>query len=239
MHAGLFSSDCSECHSTVAWQPATFDNQLFDHANTTGFSLEKHSVDYQNVSINCQGCHDMDTGSFNQQTCINCHAANDAGFVQQHQAEFGDNCISCHDGYDRMANFDHNQVFVLDGRHGELDCQDCHVDRVFSGTPSECVACHEEPQIHAGVFGTSCQSCHLTSAWTPAKLQEHKFPLDHGNNGISDCQVCHQTSYADYSCYGCHEHDQADIEEEHREEGISIEDLPACVDCHSTGQKDD
>lgn len=239
VHAGLFSTNCQECHTTTAWQPASFEDQVFDHTNTAGFSLDKHILGYQDEPINCQSCHALDDGSFNQQSCINCHMNHDEAFIQQHQVEFGSNCLACHDGFDRMANFDHNQFFTLDGHHAELDCQECHLDHIYSGTTSECAGCHQEPPIHAGAFGTSCQSCHLTDAWVPAKLLTHNFPLDHGDQGVSDCQVCHVASYAEYTCYGCHEHNQEDVEEEHREEGISMEDLPACIDCHSTGQKDE
>jgi hypothetical protein len=38
-----------------------------------------------------------------------------------------------------------------------------------------------------------------------------------------------------YTCYGCHEHNPSEIEQEHREEGIS--DFQNCVACHPTGRE--
>jgi hypothetical protein len=47
--------------------------------------------------------------------------------------------------------------------------------------------------------------------------------------------VCHESTYSQYSCYGCHEHQQAEIVEEHQEEGISGGELSACFQCHEDG----
>jgi hypothetical protein len=101
------------------------------------------------------------------------------------------------------------------------------------------VDCHAEPEIHAGFFGLHCQLCHTTSAWSPAQLRDHRFPLDHGGQGEVDCQTCHPTVYSEYTCYGCHEHEPGKTEEEHREERISLEELQQCATCHPTGQEDE
>ena len=41
MHQGLFSQDCSECHSSLGWQPAQWQGQVFDHLADSGFSLAR------------------------------------------------------------------------------------------------------------------------------------------------------------------------------------------------------
>jgi hypothetical protein len=244
-HLGLFSADCADCHTQDSWSPARFEGREFEHFATAGFSLERHRADYAGLAMNCSDCHRNDTYSdFDLGVCTGCHAGQTGGppddqkaeFMSQHREQFGEACLDCHDGVDRMSDFDHARFFPLDGRHAEIACQDCHADRVFRGTPSECVACHAEPEIHAGFFGLQCQLCHTTQAWTPAALSQHDFPLDHGGQGEVACETCHAGNvYVEYTCYGCHEHRAEVIEPKHLEKGISLEELAACVSCHPDG----
>jgi len=240
MHRGMFAATCESCHTAQGWSPATLDGQPFDHRADTGFTLDKHRVDYSKQAINCSTCHPGGLQSFDVQTCVNCHAQADQGFMDEHQSQYGSDCMSCHDGVDRMIPFDHAAVFPLDGRHAEIECVACHANRVFAGTPVLCSQCHAEPEVHAGVFGLSCEACHSTTAWSPATLHEHSFPLGHGlERGAppTACITCHPTSYTEYTCYGCHEHQEEEMVRKHLEEGISRTELPACVTCHLSGQE--
>lgn len=243
VHAGLFSRDCAACHSSLNWSAMTWlaDGE-FDHFEQAGFSLNRHITDYAGEAITCSGCHTPDGGTqvaFDLGFCEQCHTQENPQFMQEHQDQFGADCLTCHDGVDRMHDFDHNRIFLLDGAHAEAACESCHTDRLFIGTPSECVSCHQEPEIHAGYFGLDCENCHTTTAWAPAKLVNHTFPLDHGGEGVSDCQTCHLDRYTEYTCYECHEHQPDEILEEHLEEGISAAELPDCVSCHPTGLEGD
>ncbi len=236
-HLGLFGSACQDCHTDEGWLPAIWKGEPFDHAVDAAFSLARHQLDYQGQPLTCAGCHAAQVEADVLPTCIRCHAdgAEGAAFMQQHQETFGPDCLACHDGVDRMGDFDHNRVFVLDGAHGELDCQECHAGQRFRGTPGECIGCHAEPEIHAGVFGERCQDCHATQAWSPAQLTNHTFPLDHGEQGLVACETCHPSRYVEYTCYGCHEHEPIDIQEEHLEENISLAELAECARCHPNG----
>jgi hypothetical protein len=246
-HQGVFEQDCAACHSPLGWKPVHLDGQTFDHTTTTAFSLNRHSLDYQDAPMNCKACHGAsgrETASL--QSCIDCHANADAPFMQDHQAQYGSACLDCHDGIDRMSGFVHDTVFVLDGKHFEAACQDCHTDAAgnprFRNTPAECVQCHAEPQIHAGDFGLQCQYCHTATGWSPANLRLHTFPVGHGaedGNPPADCQTCHPTNYANYTCYGCHEHQLQEIEASHDEAGITRQELPDCIACHLSGEIDD
>lgn len=103
-----------------------------------------------------------------------------------------------------------------------------------TGDPHQCVACHEEPALHAEAFGVNCARCHNTTAWTPAVLTRHDFLLDHGGMGQVDCKTCHPTSYVKYECYGCHEDHQPDeMQAAHLAEKIEVFD--DCARCHPTG----
>jgi mono/diheme cytochrome c family protein len=100
--------------------------------------------------------------------------------------------------------------------------------------PHECRACHEEPAVHADRFGLNCSRCHTLDAWKPALLLRHTFRLDHGDEGNLACQTCHTTTYAEHTCYECHDHQPAEMETVHLEEGIA--EFEDCVSCHPTGE---
>lgn len=238
IHLGVFHQDCAACHNPQAWQPALLEGSPFEHARQTGFSLEQHAKDFAGQGMSCTACHLKEISQIDLSTCIACHSDEDAVFMETHRSLFGEACLDCHDGVDRMHDFDHS-LFPLEGRHAEVDCAACHVDRVFAGTSKDCVDCHAEPEIHAGFFGLQCQLCHTTSAWAPARLQDHRFPLDHGGQGEIACQTCHPTVYSEYTCYGCHEHEPGKVAEEHREEEIPMNELQQCATCHPTGQEDE
>ena len=100
--------------------------------------------------------------------------------------------------------------------------------------PHRCVACHEDPEMHADLFGINCARCHNTVAWVPAVLTRHDFALDHGGTGEVDCKTCHPANYQTYDCYGCHNDHQADeMQTAHEAEGIL--EFAACANCHPTG----
>jgi hypothetical protein len=242
LHGRMVDAErCLVCHTDHQGRAAritVLSNANFDHATVTGFSLARHALNYDQTSLACDDCHRDGDYSAQRLDCVECHVDGDAPFMATHRVDFGDACVECHDGVDRMAHFDHASVFVLDGAHAQEACIACHANRVFKGTARECVGCHAEPPVHAGQFGTDCSRCHTTTAWTPAQLLRHIFPLDHGGEGKIECQTCHTTTYAVYTCYNCHAHPVLETEQLHRKENI-FDDLVKCAECHPTGLKDE
>jgi hypothetical protein len=217
----------------------TFALNSFDHYSNTGFSLQRHLNDYNGTAMTCDACHLNDRFSREMIDCRQCHAEGEPEFMGSHIVFFGEECLKCHDGIDSMSDFSHSTVFVLDGAHKNLECDACHLAPISDGTPIDCVGCHQEPEIHAGLFGLDCVRCHSTAAWLPAHLSQHTFPIDHGDQGKVECQVCHVASYAEYTCYGCHEHTPDEIREEHVEEGIVSNEIENCIACHPTGKENE
>ena len=43
-------------------------------------------------------------------------------------------------------------------------------------------------------------------------------------------------TYTAVSCYGCHDHEPAQMRRLHLEEGIAEEEIEGCALCHPTGQ---
>ena len=100
--------------------------------------------------------------------------------------------------------------------------------------PHQCIDCHEEPAMHAELFGINCGRCHNTVTWKPAVLTKHNFLLDHGGNGEVDCKTCHADNYIKYDCYACHEDHQAEeMIPVHNDENIF--EFANCATCHPTG----
>jgi predicted CXXCH cytochrome family protein len=241
MHQKAFDQTCDTCHTPDGWLPANLNGQSFEHFTTTNFSLALHQTDYSNQAITCNTCHPKDLQTTDTQTCIDCHNQHDTAFMADHLQQFSAECMACHDGVDRLSNFDHLNFFPLEGIHASAQCEDCHANKAYRGTPADCWQCHKEPDIHAGVFGLKCQYCHNAEAWSPANLIEHDFPLNHGLEDQStqlQCDACHGATYIDYTCYNCHDHQADEITQNHQAVGITAQDLPVCAKCHPAGTID-
>ena len=82
---------------------------------------------------------------------------------------------------------------------GELgpNCEDCHVGNDFSGTPTDCFACHmddyngtTDPNHTVAGFSTDCDDCHSTNSWQGARFDHDSWPLT-GKHRNADCSACH------------------------------------------------
>jgi hypothetical protein len=199
-HAGQFGMDCGACHKSDGWKPATFDHNL------SAFKLEG-----EHATTACEDCHKNNVFKGTPSDCYSCHAQQD-----EHNGQFGTDCSACHTPSDwDNATFDHSRsAFPLTGAHQQVDCEKCHVNAQFAGTPSACVNCHADPVFHVGAFGTDCASCHSTTAWSPAIFnQSHPEPsVGEGGNGINHggttCLTCHPTTVKEYTCLSCHTDNQ-------------------------------
>lgn len=236
VHLGLFSSDCAQCHQGDTWQTVSWQGQPFDH-ELVGFSLNLHQTNFSGEPIACKDCHLTSTDHSSAPTydCQGCHVRIDTVFLVWHAQSFGITCTECHDGVDRMASFDHGTIFQLAGRHASLICADCHNGQPFNEAQTICATCHAEPEIHAGFFGQRCQMCHQDTAWQPARLSLHDFPLDHGGQGEQTCATCHAEAYDEYTCYSCHDHVAAELQTAHESAGITPEEFVDCTACHLDG----
>ena len=243
-HATVFGADCAACHTAAAWSPAKVAEQpVFQHTSTS-FQLRRHASDYTGAVINCRQCHPGAAASaskaafaVSEAACATCHTQHDAVFMDKHQKDFGPHCADCHDGAGNMKAFDHAKVIALDGAHAALPCAQCHVDQKFKNTARDCSGCHQEPKVHAGLFGANCAACHTTTAWAPAQLTQHSFPLDHGGKGDIACANCHASTYTTYTCYGCHDHTLDGTQQQHANLKLTPEKLADCKACHATGHK--
>jgi hypothetical protein len=173
--------------------------------------------------------------------CAKCHSDhNGEGFAMLH--------------WDPTAKgFDHSKTgYVLDGKHVGVTCRSCHqvknipasargllhekdLSHTYMGLSTQCITCHEDH--HKGRFGTTCTTCHNTTDWKDAKVEEKGFDHSKTNYPLTGrhqevaCQKCH-TAGADgrpryaglpfSTCATCH----ADVHK-----GEFKQD---CASCHTT-----
>jgi len=162
---GNFSHNCTECHTTVSWSPATFD-----HA-TTNFPLTG-----AHTTATCQSCHVNGNYQLTYTDCYQCHAGDFNGATNPNHVlpGFSHDCTLCHTTNTwAPSTFNHDAQYfrIYSGRHNNrwTLCSQCHQ------TPSNfsdftCITCHEHRQSdvdprHTGVPGyiysaTSCYNCH-------------------------------------------------------------------------------
>ena len=237
LHGMLPGTDkCQTCHSEHQGRDAAISDVPFgsiNHERLAGFYLNLHHADYDGMPLTCQSCHPGGRHETTSEACAGCHAQDAPETIAGHTEQYGGNCAGCHDGQDRMIGFEHGEVYALDGAHESAECRDCHPGLAFAETVRDCTDCHEDPEVHAGEFGLHCDWCHTTAAWSPAQLTVHIFRLDHGDQGEVACETCHTGAYVAHTCYGCHDHQPAEMLELHAQEGI--DQLEPCGECHPTG----
>jgi hypothetical protein len=141
-------NDCTQCHSSEAW-----DAVAFDHNSTDWPLTGEHST------VSCSACH--------------FEYAENNEIISQNFSNLSTDCASCHDNVhgDDFAidgvtdcarchitsswvpeKFDHDQTrFPLVGKHEEVDCKACHEIQNAQGVTIveyqlgtlECIDCHQ------------------------------------------------------------------------------------------------
>ncbi len=244
--------DCKTCHTEHQGRQARLtrlDVAGFPHeVGTVGFTLAQHKQDFDDSAIECQQCHTETLSALDQATCIDCHAAGQPAFTDQHRADVGDDCLACHDGSGQLTKFDHDKMtgFPLAGEHREARCQDCHTDKRFKGLDSACTSCHLEDDRHKGQFGASCESCHTPEKWEQATFRHDLEPFTFEGRPLditTNCVTCHRQDdehrgqYGD-SCESCHTPEKWErVTFRHDLEPFTFEGRPFdittnCVTCH-------
>ena len=235
-----FSTTCESCHRATdpSFKGATLNHASFFpllgvHAQQACATCHVNNV-YRGTARDCVGCHRVD---YNKTTSPP-HAS----------AGFSTACESCHRATDpsfKGATFNHASFFPLVGVHAQQACASCHVNNVYRGTARDCVGCHRakydrttSPSHTAAGFPTSCENCHRATdaSWNQGTFN-HRFPIASGRHQ-APCATCHTNSstFSTFSCLTCHEHNQADMDKEHRGRSGYRYDSLACYSCHPTGR---
>jgi NMD protein affecting ribosome stability and mRNA decay len=243
--AGGFSQTCQQCHTTSAWQPATFNH------STVGFPLTNAHADPPRV---CLDCHINNNYNLTTTACVSCHLKdyNAATTPVNHvQMGFPTACESCHDTVLwTHGKFDHSVTgFPLTNSHTVPPrvCADCHINNNYNLTSANttCVSCHlsayntaTTPINHIQVgFPTTCQLCHDMIAWTDGKFDHNTtaFPLTgfHTTVACASCHINNNYTTLPTNCYGCHAADyNATANPIHKAAPTVF--TTTCTTCHTT-----
>ncbi|MBI5561087.1 MAG: hypothetical protein HY883_07430, partial [Deltaproteobacteria bacterium] len=199
-HKGEFKEECSSCHTQLDWQP-----RKFDHKKKTGVELSGAHNDV--VCSNCHGEKKDFRGA--NRYCNQCH-------TDPHLNQFGAlECSRCHGQNSwNTALFRHGSTgFPLTGAHLNVECAECHKNRVYRNTSTACVICHLDRYnsatnhvsggypldctvchkitsggwmtINHANITTGCATCHLSYSNPPR-------PASHSTNGWTVCENCHR-----------------------------------------------
>jgi hypothetical protein len=218
--AGI-STECEQCHNSVAWIPSSFN-----HTSATGFELlGAHS------SIQCSDCHIGTTGGLSTD-CISCHQ-DDFNSAPNHVSQgYPTECEMCHNSVAwNQVTFNHNNTnFPLLGAHQNVNCSECH-ESGFTGTTTDCYDCHQtvfntttNPPHQLLSFSHDCLQCHTMNGWIPANFDHSFYPVDDRHEELS-CNECHSEPGYQPQCLSCH---LDDFLEEHQPG-----DPTDCWSCHN------
>jgi len=191
---------------------------------------------------NCTKCHVLGEKETTSK-CLACHTEiqqllnQNRGYHSSPEAK-GKKCAECHGEHHGREfeitrfdpiNFDHNRTgYILEGRHSQLHCADCHKSELietkvsqkegysYLGLGIECLSCHDD--YHQGAQSTDCLTCHNQTTFKLATDDfdhaQTRFPLT-GRHQSVNCDGCHTggdvknfqlfTNTQLSQCTSCHE----------------------------------
>jgi Zn finger protein HypA/HybF involved in hydrogenase expression len=242
-HRGELGAQCESCHVPASW---TNQTQMLQVHNRTRLPLFA-----THARLDCTACH-RSQRPFQYATtpaeCGNCHLSTYLATTSPSHAAagFSRRCEDCHSVTAptwSSSAFSHPATFPLAGGHANLACGRCHGAGKPHALASACVSCHEtafmaaaNPSHTAGGFPRTCEDCHTSVSWRPAKFDHSatRFALT-GAHTRTECARCHPGGrYAGtpMDCNSCHQPDYArTTNPNHQAGGFSTR----CQDCHNTG----
>ncbi len=167
IHRGTKGARCEDCHNEIAWDTNTAQVHFFGAYELSG----------EHDRLPCERCHtgEQELGGLGHE-CANCHR-------DPHFSSFGPFCVDCHtqDAW-LPSKFRHFQTgFRLTGQHRFVNCDRCHVNRIYGGLPTQCEFCHtdtvqrvvQSPRIGEkhSCFVAGCGDCHSTIGWAQIRAQ--------------------------------------------------------------------
>ena len=234
--------DCALCHDTRSWSRAG------------GFAHGAFPLTGAHAGAACAGCHVGNVYRGTPSACLSCHQPQYLEAPNHVLQDYPVDCAICHSTSAwRPSVVDHDRTdFPLTGAHRTVSCGACHTQGTYQGLDTACSSCHladfqatGSPDHESAGFPLSCADCHTTTSWAGATFDHDQsfFPIYSGahRGEWTSCADCHSNaaSFSDFSCLGCHEHNRADMDEEHDEVGGYQWDSQSCLGCHPAGEAND
>lgn len=229
---------CDDCHTTFAWEAATFD-----HSSVTGKCGSCHNGSTATgqpgrhvlTNLDCEECHITTAwlpARFNHDdiigACRSCHL-DDMPPPPDHPATSAD-CNACHftTAWKPAREVDHDVVVGF--------CRSCHLQDLPGG--------------HVDIGSLECDECHSTINWSISAGDGHDhafFSIEHNREIL--CNRCHTTFNAagviwrspqyQPDCAGCHAGNYK--QDSHKkfadsDETYTVDELRDCAgSCHKEG----
>ncbi len=164
-HEGKLGDACGDCHTLDGWKPSTY---TVDRHQSSAYPLKgKHQ------QVECSKCHLDKLFKGASTDCYSCHETTDQ--EKGHRNQLGKDCANCHQEEDwAKYRFDlerHQETeYPLQGKHQQVECAKCHVDRNYRIEDVTCMGCHvaDEERVHRGELGNECKDCHTLDGWKPS-----------------------------------------------------------------------
>lgn len=223
-HKGGLGPKCAGCHGEDDWKDGRFD-----HARTRFALRRAHAAS----AVTCESCHAGHKYADTSRECVSCHRDDD--MKHGHKGHFGNRCEKCHDeGEWRVSIFRHDRdtKYPLLDRHRTVKCEGCHRAPLFRDrTPTRCLSCHRNDDIHKTALGDKCEKCHSTRGWKATSFDhdaDTRFAL-RDRHKLAKCEACHADKglreKPDARCIACHARDD-------RERGHKGGYGEKCEACH-------
>ena len=216
--AGVTNEKCMSCHklADIGLDKENKQNKILFHKQLSNQDCSSCHTDHQGMIPEhpLSGFKHELLSLASISNCNNCHTKPTDNLHTQIAA----NCNACHQTTDWKTSISFNHDVLLN--------------------KTNCASCHQKPddKFHR-LVNDNCNKCHNTSKWKPSTFDHSAyFILDQNHN--TTCITCHSNNnYSLYTCYGCHEHTEANIIQEHNEEGIY--NISNCASCHKSGNEHD
>lgn len=162
VHKGQQGNECGRCHNDSGWR----EEIRFDHDLTKFPLIGIHAV------TACGECHQSQAFKDTKMNCDSCHTKDDF-----HKQTLGTECSQCHNpnGW-KLWEFDHDTQtqYRLEGGHAGLKCESCHQTPMNKKVllDTNCMACHQEDDVHNGKFGDLCDRCHVVESFKSVILDK-------------------------------------------------------------------
>ncbi len=251
IHNQTVGMECARCHTSKSW---IVENISDVHRQSRFPLLGPHFM------ANCLDCHPAASMLQFEPLgvgCIDCHIQDYQSVTNPNHVlgNFSTQCSDCHsmNAFSWGGSGYNHYFFPLTQGHAVFDCNLCHDVTDYSSISAVCFSCHQadynattNPNHLIADLSTDCMECHSTlPGWKSADFAIHDaqfFPIFSGKhkNEWTSCIECHNNpaNYSIYSCIDCHEHNKADMDDEHSGENGYEYTSPACLDCHPTGDED-
>jgi predicted CXXCH cytochrome family protein len=224
------TSQCSNCHGTSVWKPATFTHNGFTSATncTQSGCHDTPGAAVPKAGRPITGAKAHTVAPMTNATCADCHAIGSTWTPATMNHTTATNCTSCH-----IISASGNGFTPPKSNHisttGYSQCSSCHTTTAWTPTAfshsgvtsaSNCTTCHNgtaatgrptsgtNAHTVTPMTSTTCGSCHtIGTAWIPATMN---------HSGATACTTCHtytgnawtpaKTSHLSTSsqCSSCH-----------------------------------